>query len=273
MVGSRYPFRDRERDPNRRIDDSAGNRRDDVPGNRRDELPSNRRDETSLGNRPDRPRDTSANNRPRRPERRPDDAPDSGGTPPPTLPPAGPSSGLPIAGSGAAELSALSGEVESLIRLITATDVSELQLESGGLKILIRRGAPAAVPAGAAPVLMVPAGAAPTPLVLPTAPAPAAHLPAMPGHGGNPAAPTLAAGEHLVTSPMVGTFYAAPAPQEPAYVAEGDEVAVGQTVGIVEAMKMMNPIEAEVAGRVTRVLVRDAQGVEYGQPLIVIAES
>ncbi|MDQ2806179.1 MAG: acetyl-CoA carboxylase biotin carboxyl carrier protein, partial [Chloroflexota bacterium] len=84
--------------------------------------------------------------------------------------------------------------------------------------------------------------------------------------------PTLAAGEHLVTSPMVGTFYASPAPQEAPYVVEGDEIAVGQTVGIVEAMKMMNPIEAEVGGRVARILVRDAQGVEYGQPLIVIAE-
>ena len=243
----------------------AGNQREDMVGNRRDNAPP--------PNRPDRPRDVAANNRPRRPERRPDDLPD-GPVGPPSAPPAGPISPVPSSSAGAAELAALSSEVEALIRLLTATDVNELQLESGGLKILIRRGA-ASGAAVSAPLLMVPAAttppapavAAPVALPVPTAP-----LPAMPGHSGNPAAPTLTAGEHLVTSPMVGTFYAAPAPQEAPYVVEGDEVALGQTVGIVEAMKMMNPIEAEVAGRVARILVRDAQGVEYGQPLIVIAE-
>jgi acetyl-CoA carboxylase biotin carboxyl carrier protein len=245
----------------------AGNRLD-APGNRpdrgRDEMAGNRLD-APPGNRLDRTRDPAGTNR-RRPERPREEAAEP----------------APVAAPGV-DLPTLTAEVETLIRLMTSTDVNELQIESGGLKLLIRRGqggAPTTVPA---PVLMVPpalpsaavapveaAAAAPRP----AAPAalPATPLPAPGGHG-HPAAPVLGPGEHLVSSPMVGTFYAAPAPQESPYVVEGAEVAVGQTVGIVEAMKMMNPIEAEVAGRVTRILVRDAQGVEYGQPLMVIAES
>ncbi len=78
-------------------------------------------------------------------------------------------------------------------------------------------------------------------------------------------------GEQLLVSPMVGTFYAAPAPNSDPYVTEGDYVEPGQTVGIIEAMKMMNEIEAETAGRITRVLVQNGQPVEYGQPLMLIA--
>lgn len=69
---------------------------------------------------------------------------------------------------------------------------------------------------------------------------------------------------------MVGTFYAAPSPKDKPFVQEGDEVRVGDTVGIVEAMKMMNEIESDVAGRVARILVKNGQPVEYGQPLMVI---
>ena len=69
---------------------------------------------------------------------------------------------------------------------------------------------------------------------------------------------------------MVGTFYAAPAPGEAPFVNEGEAVEPGQTVGIIEAMKMMNEIESELAGRITRILVENAQPVEYGQPLMVI---
>jgi acetyl-CoA carboxylase biotin carboxyl carrier protein len=279
VVGSRFPFRDPNRRedlpgnrPDRSRDDMAGNRLDAPPGNRadrsRDDMAGNRqdrsRDEVS-GNRLDRPRDQSATNR-RRPERPREEVAE----PAPAVAPG-------------VDLSTLTAEVETLIRLMTSTDVNELQIESGGLKLLIRRGHGNAPAAAQAPVLMVPPAlpsAAPAPAEAPAAPAkpaaaaapPAAPLPA-PGAHGHPAAPVLGPGEHLVSSPMVGTFYAAPAPQEPPYVVEGAEVAVGQSVGIVEAMKMMNPIEAEVAGRVIRILVRDAQGVEYGQPLMVIAES
>jgi len=78
-------------------------------------------------------------------------------------------------------------------------------------------------------------------------------------------------GEELVVAPMVGTFYAAPAPTEPPYVSEGEVVEPGQPLGIIEAMKMMNPIESDFAGRITKILVQNAQPVEYGQPLMVIA--
>lgn len=73
-----------------------------------------------------------------------------------------------------------------------------------------------------------------------------------------------------VTSPMIGTFYAAPSPGEPPFVEEGDEVEVGQVIGIIEAMKIMNEITSEHAGIIHRILVRNAQAVEYGQPLFEI---
>jgi acetyl-CoA carboxylase biotin carboxyl carrier protein len=77
---------------------------------------------------------------------------------------------------------------------------------------------------------------------------------------------------HVITAPMIGTFYASSSPGAAPFVREGDAVEVGQTIGIIEAMKIMNEIEAEVAGRVKRILARDGQGVEYGQPLLVIEE-
>ncbi|HUS15821.1 MAG TPA: acetyl-CoA carboxylase biotin carboxyl carrier protein [Chloroflexia bacterium] len=270
MSGSRFPFRESSRRNeetagNRRMDDQAGNRRlDDQAGNRAERDPNRRSDDS--GGRADRPRDGGQAARRPRPDRPRDDVSEGAVA-----------AAAPVT-SGPAELSALSAEVESLIRLMTSTDVSELQIESGGLKVVIRRGptgVPMAMPA-AAPILVAPSVAsapAPAPPATPaeSAAARAAVLPAVPGHG-HAAAPVLAGGEHLISSPMVGTFYAAPSPQEPPYVTEGDEVAAGQTVGIVEAMKMMNPIEAEVAGRVTRILVKDGQGVEYGTPLMIIAQ-
>src|SRR5258708_39542971 len=80
----------------------------------------------------------------------------------------------------------------------------------------------------------------------------------------------LAENERLITSPMVGTFYRASSPEANPFVEEGDSGRKGQTLCIIEAMKMMNEIEAEVAGRVVKVLCENAQPVEYGQPLVVI---
>ena len=73
-----------------------------------------------------------------------------------------------------------------------------------------------------------------------------------------------------ITSPMVGTFYGSPSPKDPSYVQEGDTIQPGDRVGIVEAMKMMNEIESEIGGRVARILVKNGQPVEYGQPLMII---
>ena len=87
---------------------------------------------------------------------------------------------------------------------------------------------------------------------------------------GAAAAPDLAAGHRYVQSPMVGTFYRAPSPDSDPFVEEGDSVRKGQALCIIEAMKMMNEIEAEVAGKIVRILCDNGQPVEYGQPLMVI---
>jgi acetyl-CoA carboxylase biotin carboxyl carrier protein len=167
-----------------------------------------------------------------------------------------------------------------LLRLVSGSDVTELQIERGDLKVLIRRG-PAPAPPAASTVQPLPLGGlhlgpetlvagdvrGAAPAALPDRPPPVSPASAV-----HPAAPMLGEGEHLLTAPMVGTFYTAPSPKDPPFVVEGDVVEAGQTIGIIEAMKIMNEIEAEVAGRVKRILARDGQGVEYGQPLLVIEE-
>jgi acetyl-CoA carboxylase biotin carboxyl carrier protein len=82
--------------------------------------------------------------------------------------------------------------------------------------------------------------------------------------------PTAGEGEHMVTAPMVGTFYSAPAPGAKAFVQIGDEVTAGQVLCTIEAMKMMNQIEADVAGKIRAVLVKNGDPVEFGQPLFII---
>jgi acetyl-CoA carboxylase biotin carboxyl carrier protein len=253
MVRPGYPFRDR--DPNRR-DDMAGNRRDDMAGNRRDDMVGNRREDATSNRRDDQA--GSRRDQQQRPDRRP----------------------RPEAAPSSTDLSSLTADIEALLRLVNGTDVTELQIERGDLKVLIRRGAAPAHPVSTVQPLPLgglhPAqgalvagearggGAPPAP---PDRPAPAS-----PGAPPAPAGPILGEREHLLTAPMVGTFYSAPSPKDTPFVTEGDVVEAGQTIGIIEAMKIMNEIEAEVAGRVKRILARDGQGVEYGQPLLVIEE-
>jgi acetyl-CoA carboxylase biotin carboxyl carrier protein len=164
---------------------------------------------------------------------------------------------------GLPTLADLSQEVKELVRLISSTDIHELHLESGPVRIVIKRGvgptlisAPQNVVYAPPPTLAAPESSSLVNLI--------GHNPA---HGEGV---SLAEGEQVVVAPMVGTFYSAPAPTEPPYVSEGDEIEPGQIVGIIEAMKMMNQIESEVAGRVTRILIQNAQPVEYGQPLMVV---
>jgi acetyl-CoA carboxylase biotin carboxyl carrier protein len=139
-------------------------------------------------------------------------------------------------------------ELRRLIELVQQTGIGELEVTTGGRTVRI-----AAQPGGA-PVATV---AAP-------APAPAA------APGGSPSAPAAGASSLAITSPMVGTFYRAPAPDADPYVEVGDTVSVGQTVCIIEAMKLMNEIESEVMGRVVKILVENAQPVEYGQKLFLV---
>ena len=140
-------------------------------------------------------------------------------------------------------------ELRRLIRLVQKTGIGELEVTSGGRTVRISASATAGVEAMAFP-------------------AAAATIPA----AGASASPSATGTEHLtpIVSPMVGTFYRAPAPDADPYVEVGDLVEVGQTVCIVEAMKLMNEIESEAKGRVVRILVENAQPVEYGQKLFLI---
>ncbi|MGH9535635.1 MAG: acetyl-CoA carboxylase biotin carboxyl carrier protein [Terriglobales bacterium] len=141
--------------------------------------------------------------------------------------------------------------IEGLTELLRARPGSEgleeIEVQEGDLRIRVRRGGAVAV----------------APAALATAPAPAA--------AGVPAASAPAVAEDegllLVRSPIVGTFYAAPSPGAPDFARPGDTVEAGQVLCIVEAMKLMNEIEAEVAGQIVKRLVTTGQPVEYGQPL------
>ena len=145
-------------------------------------------------------------------------------------------------------------ELRQLIRLVQRTGIGELEVNSGARTVRI--AARSHLPANVGPP--------------PTAFAPASAGPAAAVAGAVPFAPQLAESLVAVTSPMVGTFYRAPAPDADPYVESGDMVEVGQTVCIVEAMKLMNEIESEFRGRVVKVLVENAQPVEFGQKLFLI---
>lgn len=154
------------------------------------------------------------------------------------------------------------GSVRELIQLLAHTDISELLIERDGSKLHIKRAtiAPSSTPS-VAPVLsastLAPLGASHS-----------AHMPADTHTTANTL--DIPDGAHVVTSPMVGMFYAAPAPGQEPFVREGDEVQSGDTVGIIEAMKIMNEIECEVSGRVAKFLIQNGQSVEYGQPIMII---
>ena len=154
------------------------------------------------------------------------------------------------------------GEIERILEFMTAHGLEELEYRSGDLQVRLRRqsagGASAFAPAAAA-VAYAPVEQA-------------AARAAAPGVPGAPAAPAEPAGEnlHIVKSPIVGTFYSAPAPDAPPFVEPGDAVKRGQILCIVEAMKLMNEIEADQAGEVVRQMAENGQPVEYGQPLFAL---
>jgi acetyl-CoA carboxylase biotin carboxyl carrier protein len=147
-------------------------------------------------------------------------------------------------------------EIRQLIRLVQRTGIGELEVSSGDRTVRI----------AAQPHLPVNVGYSPAV----AASAPAAETPAAAGAGKAPSSPQGTEDLAAVTSPMVGTFYRAPAPDADPYVEVGDLVEVGQTVCIIEAMKLMNEIESERRGRVVKILVENAQPVEFGQKLFLI---
>ncbi|MBI5268695.1 MAG: acetyl-CoA carboxylase biotin carboxyl carrier protein [Burkholderiales bacterium] len=148
-------------------------------------------------------------------------------------------------------------KLKTLIDLVSDSNITELEITEDDGKVRIVKSAPVA--AVAAPV------AAPAPLVVPVA-APAAPVAAPAAEPAAPPAPT----GHVVKSPMVGTFYRSSSPGAKAFADVGTVVKEGDPICIIEAMKIMNEIEADKAGTVTQVLVENGQAVEFGQPLFVI---
>ncbi|HKW74998.1 MAG TPA: acetyl-CoA carboxylase biotin carboxyl carrier protein [Terriglobales bacterium] len=163
-------------------------------------------------------------------------------------------------------------ELKELIEFLIEKDISEFELERGDVKVRIKRGSEAAA---APPMISV----MPAPMMAPpVAHTSAAHQPSAPALSAPAvsapisAAPAPAAEEelHLVKSPIVGTFYESPAPGAPAFIKPGDQVQAGQTLCIIEAMKLMNEIESDATGEVVKILATNGQPVEYGQPLFAL---
>ncbi len=153
-------------------------------------------------------------------------------------------------------------EIKALIALVSKEAFQEFEFEAGDMKFRIRKD-------GGAPVLM----AAPAPIVPTVFGSPVAHVPAPAAPAAAPAAPAAPAEEagiHYITSPIVGTFYRSANPTAPSFVNPGDRVRPGQTLCIVEAMKLMNEIECDITGEVVRVLVENGQPVEYGERLFAV---
>ena len=144
-------------------------------------------------------------------------------------------------------------KVKKLIELLEESDLAEIEITEGDDSVRISRHSQAQVP--------------------PLAPAPAMAVPAMAAATGADAIPDAPAPQpdgSTINAPMVGTYYASPAPGAKPFVQVGSEVQVGDVLCIIEAMKMMNQIEAEQAGRIVSVLAENGEPVEFGQPLFVI---
>jgi acetyl-CoA carboxylase biotin carboxyl carrier protein len=156
-------------------------------------------------------------------------------------------------------------ELKELIDFLIEKDISEFELERGDVKVRIKRGAETAAPVITHAVPMAAMPMATTPPAQ-TSHTPATAAPASP----SPAAAVAEEELHTVKSPIVGTFYEAPGPGALPFVKPGDQVAAGQVLCIIEAMKLMNEIEADASGEVVKVLVNNGQPVEYGQPLFAI---
>jgi acetyl-CoA carboxylase biotin carboxyl carrier protein len=155
-------------------------------------------------------------------------------------------------------------ELKELIEFLIEKDIAEFELERGDVKVRIKRAGEHTV---------VHSHGEPRYYAVPPAPGPAPEL------GGVPvaapatvpsAAPAPEEGLHMVKSPIVGTFYEAPSPGAPPFVKAGDSVEVGQVLCIVEAMKLLNEIESDIAGEIVKKLAVNGQPIEYGQELFVI---
>lgn len=161
-------------------------------------------------------------------------------------------------------------EIREIIKLIDQSSINEFKLETEGAKVTLKKSAVTEAVVVSQAVVQAPTAA---PIAeAPVAAAPVAVAPAAVPVAAEPpkAAAVDEANLHQIVSPMVGTFYSAPEPGKPPYVKAGDKVSASKVVCIVEAMKLINEIEAEVNGEIVKVLVEDGQLVEYGQPLFLV---
>jgi acetyl-CoA carboxylase biotin carboxyl carrier protein len=153
-------------------------------------------------------------------------------------------------------------KVKKLIELLEESNIDEIEIKEGEESVRISRNGGQTFMAAPHGYPMPPAALAPAP-----APAPA---PAAPAEAGEPAPAAAPSNDHTIKSPMVGTFYRSPAPTSPSFVEVGQTVKVGDVICIVEAMKMMNQIEADRSGTISAILVENGEPVEFEQPLISI---
>ena len=153
-------------------------------------------------------------------------------------------------------------KLKKLIDLVEESGIAELEITEGEEKVKIVKGGGISMVQAAAAAHTATAAPAPA-SASPAAPAPAAGAPA-------PAEPPAGQEGHVVKAPMVGTFYRSASPESKAFVEVGQNIKAGETVCIIEAMKLMNEIEADATGMIKAILVENGQPVEYGQPLLII---
>lgn len=158
-------------------------------------------------------------------------------------------------------------EIQELINFLSESGLEEVNIETDNFKVSIKRSAEQHVIASAAPAI----AAAPAPAPAPAPQAAPAPAPAPAADGGSSAASDANLVE--IKSPMIGTFYRSANPESPAFVEVGSSVKAGDSVCIIEAMKLFNEIESEVSGKIVKVLVDNAQPVEYDQPLFLVDPS
>jgi acetyl-CoA carboxylase biotin carboxyl carrier protein len=152
-------------------------------------------------------------------------------------------------------------KIKKLIELLEESGIAEIEIKEGEEALRISRMPPGALAAAQlAPMAALPA--APMAAALP--------IQAAAAQAAAPAAAKAKPNEHVITAPMVGTFYGAPSPGAKPFIEIGDEIKVGTVLCIIEAMKMMNQIESDKAGRVTSIMARNGDPVEFGQPLFVV---
>jgi acetyl-CoA carboxylase biotin carboxyl carrier protein len=158
-------------------------------------------------------------------------------------------------------------EIQELIKFVSKSGVSEVEIESKGFKINIKTPP---YKRGGQPEVQIVQAAAPQPTAAAPQAAVAAPQPTAEAAPAKAEAPADNGNYEEVKSPMIGTFYRSSSPEKPPFVGVGDEVKKGDTICIIEAMKLFNEIEAEVSGKIVKVLVDESSPVEYDQPLFLI---